>query len=91
MLSSSDTTTTAPTRSPYVASGIANTAASMTPLHPARMASTCSGEIFSPPRLMMFLMRPVRNRYPSSSTEPRSPVRNHPSAKLRAVPAGLAR
>lgn len=38
------------------------------------------GEIFSPPRLMSSLMRPVRVRKPSSSRKPWSPVWNQPPA-----------
>ena len=42
---------------------------------------TSSGEIFSPPRLISSLMRPVSVRKPSPSRKPWSPVWNHPPAK----------
>ena len=41
--------------------------------------------IFTPPRLMISLRRPLRNRKPSSSNEPRSPVRNQPSTNAAAL------
>ena len=47
--------------------------------------STSSGLIFSPPRLICSFSRPVRNRYPSSSSRPWSPVRNHPSVNAPAL------
>ena len=42
-------------------------------------ARTSRGEIFSPPRLMSSLRRPVRVRKPSSSRKPWSPVWNQPA------------
>ena len=42
---------------------------------------TSSGDIFSPPRLMSSLRRPVRVRKPSASRKPWSPVWNQPPAK----------
>ena len=43
---------------------------------------TSRGEIFSPPRLMSSLRRPVSVRKPSSSKKPWSPVWNQPPAAL---------
>lgn len=50
-------------------------------MRPLQDSGTSRGEIFSPPRLMSSLMRPVSVRKPSSSRKPWSPVWNHPPAK----------
>lgn len=52
--------------------------------HPGRLSAclalTSMGLIFSPPRLISSLRRPVSVRYPSSSSIPWSPVWNQPPA-----------
>src|SRR6266700_3994528 len=73
-------TTAAPTTWPYFSSSIPKHTASATAGCAFRTASTSSGEMFSPPRMISSLIRPCSRRYPSSS-RPRSPVRNQPLKK----------
>src|SRR5579875_1632638 len=72
--------TMAPTSSPRSACGRPTTATSSTSGCSNRFASTWAGAMFSPPRMIRSLARPVTYRNPWSSIHPRSPVRSHPSA-----------
>ena len=46
--------------------------------------------MFSPPRMIMSLMRPVTRKYPSSSTVPMSPECKKPFASMAlAVSSGI--
>ena len=78
-------TTQAHVRSPNRASGRPITAARSTSGKATSSSSISRGVMLMPPRMMISFLRPVIDRYPSSSSEPRSPVRNQPSLKDSAV------
>ena len=81
-------TTAAATSSPRRASATPKVTACATVGCSRSTSSTSSGEIFSPPRLMISFSRPWRCRWAFSSRNPRSPVRNQPSAKAAAFATG---
>ncbi len=83
-------TTAAATASPSVRCGAANATACPTAGCASSASSISRGAIFSPPRLMISFRRPVRNRYPSSSRYPWSPVRNQPLVNERWFASGLS-
>ncbi len=73
----------AQTRSPRRSSGSPTTTACATPGCAVRCASTSAASMFSPPRMITSLSRPVMRSRPSRSMTPRSPVRNQsPSSSL---------
>lgn len=65
------------------------TAHSATAECPSRTRSISAGYTFNPPEMIISLDRPAMYRYPSSSTQPRSPVRNQPSVNAAWVSFGL--
>ena len=75
-------TTTAITSSPRSGCGTPITAASATPGRSHSARSTAAGAMFSPPRMIMSLLRPVIHNWPRSSSRPRSPVCSQPSASM---------
>lgn len=79
-------TTAAATLSPSRGWGTAKAAASRTAGCCSSIFPTSYGDIFSPPRLMISLVRPAIVRMPSASTTPRSPVARQPSTR----PAGAS-
>ncbi|GJC97595.1 hypothetical protein ColKHC_06421 [Colletotrichum higginsianum] len=85
-------TTKAATLSPSFSSGTPTTAASLTPSIWNRQFSTSSGWMFSPPRMMRSLIRPVISTYPPSSIRASSPeyIHTRPSPSRRLTSAVLA-
>ena len=58
---------------------------------PRSRSSSTAGATFLPPAVTMIsFLRPVIRRNPSSSREPRSPVRNQPSVRASAVASAFA-
>ncbi len=84
-------TTTAIASSPRVGCGTPKAAASKTDGCAIKESSISPGRIFSPPRLIISLIRPVTNRNPSASSRPRSPVLSHPSRNALWLASGLLR
>src|SRR6185369_7910912 len=66
--------------SPQRSDGTPTTATSATAGWAASTLSTSAGYTFSPPVMIMSLTRSLMNRYPSSSSDPTSPVRKKPLA-----------
>ena len=84
-------TTAAPTTSPYFASGIPNDRrVGHGRMRAAARASTSSGEMFSPPRMIISLMPPDEAQVAVRRRRPRSPVRNQPSRRTPAFASGFA-
>ena len=81
-------TTTAVTISPQSSDGIPTTATSATPGCSSKTSSTSRGYTLKPPEMMSSLLRPTMRRYPSSSNEPMSPLRNQPSTNASRVASG---
>ena len=81
--SSTKATGTSPRRS----SGMPTTATWTTPSSVEITRSTSAGETFSPPGLIMSLMRSTTIRFPSPSSRPRSPVCSHPAGSIVAAVA----
>ena len=79
---------TAPTFSPITSSGTAITAASATPGAVSSADSTSMLETFSPPRMMMSLIRSTMSTRPASSTRTMSPVCSHPSTIVSGFVSG---
>src|SRR6266545_372458 len=77
--------------SPYTGCGAPMTAASRTASSPASTDSISLGYTFSPPRMIMSLIRSTRVRYPSPSRKPTSPVCSQPPASVSAVASGRLR
>ena len=84
-------TTTAVTISPHWGSGNPTTATSAIAGWDARTCSTSTGATVSPPVRMTSRARPTIDRYPSSSSAPRSPVWYQPSRNAVAVAAGSSK
>src|SRR6056297_803700 len=85
----SASTIAAATSSPSILWGIAKVTTCATEGCSISTSSTSRGEIFSPPRLMISLRRPLMVRKPSASISPWSPVRNQPSVQFSALAFGL--
>src|SRR5262249_28759781 len=84
-------TTQAFTTSPSTRSGTPPPAASRPPGWPHRTSSTPTQYTFSPPRLIMSLIRSLIVTEPAPSIAARSPVRSQPSSTMAAaVAAGFA-
>src|SRR5204862_197314 len=83
---SARSTTVATTASPHSSSGRAWTAASATAGCSTSTASTSAGATFSPPLMIVSLLRPVTTSEPSPSNTPRSPVCSSPPPEATVGP-----
>lgn len=84
-------TTQAHARSTSTGSGKPTTATSLTDGQSSSSASTSATLNFSPPRLMMSLIRPVMRTVASVSMRAWSPVRKYPSSVNAAVLSSASR